>query len=638
VVLVRVREAWFIAVNVRRKPPEPNVIAILTDATKRDYIGSFCRTVLLCCASMTDYMRNIRAHAAPANAIDALIGLLIAAAVLSALVTTSRDYALVFDEAFTIDRELTLAQWFTGVVHPPPQTNRSDFFAQGALERYWRFSRAEPDGHPPFYALLGLMGRRLAWNWLDPLTSYRFGPMALTAATCGVLYLFMAERRGRLTGLTAALLLVLMPRTFAHAHYAHYDMPMTCLWLLTQIAFLKSLRSIRWIVAFGILLGLAAGTKLTGWFAVVPPLAWWVIYEGMPLFRRLLRLITLDGRPRPDVPAPPLKMSAAPVLVLGVALAALTLYAIQPAWWRAPIWGVQRFLVSNLTREKSVPVTSLYLGTIYRFALPWHNTLILTAVTAPVLVVALGLVGIGSTLARARTAPDELLWVLSWSILMIVRALPDAPGHDIDRLILPSLASLSVLAGLGAGYLADRLEHLRIVIVAPLIVALAIGECVLGIWQAYPYNLSYYNFAVGGPRGAERLGFDQTYYWETLGPEFLDWVRRQSLLERVELHFPIGLLNIILLRHWGIFPEGVKVVNLDPAQHPYHVLQRNKGIYDPKDWWIERNGHPVFVIRRQGVDLLRVYPFEEMKQAASATLNEPDVLKSSVRPSWGFAR
>jgi Dolichyl-phosphate-mannose-protein mannosyltransferase len=586
------------------------------------------------CSSIMDHMADDRARCWRAKVIDALMAVLIAAVVLAALIATSRNYALVFDEAFTVDRELTLAQWFTRVIEPPPGTNRSDLFSPGALESYWRFSRAEPDGHPPFYALLGLAGRQLAHGWLDPLTSYRVGPMALTAATCGVIYWYLARRRGRLVGLAAALLLVFTPRTFAHAHYAHYDMPVTCLWLLAQVAFLKSLQSVRWIAVFGVLLGLAAGTKLTGWFAVVPPLGWWGLYEGIPLARGLLRRITFDGRPRVFAAVPPVKLSAMRALVLGIPLAALTLYAIQPAWWRAPIWGFERFLVSNLTREKSVPVTSLYLGTVYRFALPWHNTLVLTAVTTPALVVALGLLGIGATLARVRSAPDELIWVLSWLVLMIVRALPNAPGHDVERLILPSLASLSVLAGLGVGYIADRFGQGRLTIVAPLVVALAIGECVLGIAQTYPYNLSYYNLAVGGPLGAERLGLDQTYYCETLGPEFLDWAHQRSLREPVELFFPLGLLNVIILRHWGIFPAGVEVMRLDPATHPYHVLQRNRGIYDPKDWWLERNGHAVFTIRRQGVDLLRIYSYEELEKAMAATRNEPGVLKSSVRPSW----
>ena len=136
------------------------------------------------------------------NALDALIAFLIAGGVLAVLLSTNRDYAMVFDEAFTVDREMTLAQWFAGVSDPPQGSRRADFFSRESLESYWRFSRKEPDGHPPFYALLGLAGYWLSRGWLDPLTSYRCGPMALTAATSGLIYLFLARRRGRLAGLT----------------------------------------------------------------------------------------------------------------------------------------------------------------------------------------------------------------------------------------------------------------------------------------------------------------------------------------------------------------------------------------------------------------------------------------------------
>ncbi len=569
-------------------------------------------------------------HPRSGGFVDAMIAAAIAAAVLSTLVATSRDYAMAFDEAFTIDRDVTLADWFAGVIRPAPGRNRADYFRPAVLEQSWRFSRKEPDGHPPFYALLGVAGWWLVRGWLDPLTAYRFGPMALTAATSGVIYRFLGRRHGRLAGLTAAIGLVAMPRSFAHAHYAHYDMPVTCLWLLAQMAFVKSLGSARWIVAFGILLGLAGGTKFTGWFAVVPPIGWWAIYEGWPFVRRH---VSLHGRRRLATPTPP-GMPATLALAIGIPLAALTLYAIQPPWWSRPIEGLSRFLASNLTREQSVPVTSLYLGTIYRFALPWHNTIVLTAVTTPVLVVALGLVGIVSTVARTRTARDELIWPLSWSVLMIVRALPNAPGHDVERLLLPSLASLSILAGIGAGWLAGRLGSGRLRFVAPVVAGLAFGECLLGIAQTYPYNLSYYNLAVGGLPGAERLGFEETYYWDTLGPEFLDWARRRSSRESVELDFPLGLLNIMILRKWGAFPEAVRVGKLDPTTHADYVLQRNRGIYAPWDWWLERNGHPIFIIRRQGVDLLRVYNSEDVARAMAATRGQPGVLESLTRPTW----
>jgi Dolichyl-phosphate-mannose-protein mannosyltransferase len=573
-----------------------------------------------------------------AHAFDALIAAMIAAGVLAALLVTSRDYAMVFDEGFTVDRELTLADWFAGIAAPGPGLSRSDYLRPEVLEQFWRFSRKEPDGHPPFYALIGLAGWRVARGWADPLTSYRFGPMGLTAATSGLIYLFLARRFGRLAGLTGALALVLAPRTFAHAHYAHYDMPVTCLWLLAQVAFVKALRSPRWIVPFGVLLGLAAGTKFTGWFAVVPAMGWWAIFEGWPMARRVLRHFRLHGSPRLDRPMPPIPpgLPATRALALGIPLAALMLYAIQPAWWASPWRGLDRFLVSNLTREQSVPVTSLYLGTVYRFALPWHNTMVLTAVTMPVSIVVLGLVGIAAVLARARSDRDDLIWPMSWAVLMVLRALPNAPGHDVERLLLPSLASLSLLAGIGAGWLAGRLRFSRFGRAVPVVAAVVVGECLLGIAQVYPYNLSYYSLAVGGLPGAERLGFEETYYCDTLGPEFLGWVRRQSQVRPLELSFPLGLVNIMILRDWGIFPAGVKVAKLDPIAHPDYVLQRNRGIYAPHDWWLERHGHPIFVIRRQGVDLLRVFPAAEVVKAEQATRGQPGVLESSERPTWGL--
>ena len=288
------------------------------------------------------------------------------------------------------------------------------------MERFWPFSRKEPDGHPPVYALLGLAGWRITRDWVDVLTAYRTGPMGLTAATSGMLYLFLARQHGRLAGFTAAVLLVFLPRTFSHAHYAHYDMPVTCFWLLAQVAFLKSLRSQRWAVAFGILLGLAAGTKFTGWFALLPPLAWAGLYEWIPHVRLQLKGL-LGQTSLPTRPTDPLlSWKATRIVIIGLVIAAVTLYAVQPPWWSDPIWGVERFLSSNLSRDKTIPVPSLYLGSVYQFALPWHNTLVLTAITTPVVVLALGLLGIGSALAQRRSHSDAVLWVLSWGTLMVV--------------------------------------------------------------------------------------------------------------------------------------------------------------------------------------------------------------------------
>lgn len=546
---------------------------------------------------------------------DACTAINIALTVWTILLATSRDYGMVWDEGHTIRRERMLAEWMTWLVNPAWRT-RGDAFSSRTLAQYWPFSREEPDGHPPFYAMLGLAGWWLSRNYLEPLTAYRFGPMGLFAATVGTVYFHFARRHGRLAAVTAVGLLVLMPRVFAHAHYAHYDVPMSCLWLLAQMAFVNCLRSRRWIVPFGMALGLGAATKFTGWLAPAAPIAWVVVFEIGPWLRRWWTGgATAAGETD--------RRAGTKAVLGGLAVALLVLYLIQPPWWSSPWRGPIRFFQSNLSRSETRPIPTLYLGTVYGFSLPWHNTLVLTAVTVPVLVVLLGALGIVATLRRSRADRESMIWFLSWAVLMIVRALPAAPGHDGVRLFLPSILSLSLLAGLGAKWLADLLRPRRLHALAAVLAGCAAGESLLGIVQLYPYTLSYYNIAVGGLAGAERDGFELTYYWDTMGPEFLDWVRQKNQPEDVELRFPSDLVNIRFLREWNALPATVRVVGLEKPRQPYYVLQRRRGVYYPYDWWLERHGTPCFTIRRQGVDLLRVYSYDESYRAFEATRAEP---------------
>ncbi len=543
----------------------------------------------------------------------------ISALVLLTLVTTSTRFGMAWDEGYTVRRERLLDQWFQIAFTPTRPGGLWLAFEKAALDRYWLFSRAEPNGHPPVYALLGLAGWKLSHRWLPPLEAYRFGPMVLTAVTVGVICHHLSRRRGVLAGAFAAVLVVGLPRSFAHAHYAHYDMPMTCLWLLAQVAFVASLKSRGWAVLFGVLLGLGAGTKFTGFFAVVPAVAWVTVIEILPWGPR--RRAGRAGGAR--VSWPGLR-----TLLIALPLAVLTLYAIQPPWWIEPVAGPYRFFASNLSRAKTQPLATLYLGNVYEFSLPWHNTLVLTAVTTPVMVMMLGVVGIVACVSRARREPWCVIWPLSWLTLMIVRALPNAPGHDGVRLFLPSVASLAVLAALGAAWLAERFPTGWRRALAPLVVAAAVGECLFGIARTYPYTDSYYNVVIGGLKGAERAGFELTYYWETAGPEFFDWARGQATKKPVRLAFPMDATNHNLMREWGKVPPEVGIVDLNepppgkPVRSDYFVLQRRRGLYYPSDRWLDHHGHPVFAIRREGVDLLRVFTVDEDQEAADRTRDE----------------
>jgi hypothetical protein len=539
---------------------------------------------------------------------------LIGVSLSASLGLTSRDFGMVWDEGHTVRRVRQLDDWFARLLNPRPGRSWIEAFSETTLHRSWPFSREEPDGHPPFYAELGLAGHRLTRDWVDPLTSYRFGTIFLCGVTAAALWLHLTRRFGTPAGIVGSICPFLMPRSFALAHYAHYDMIVSCLWVLAQIAFVKALESSRWRVVFGLLLGLAAGTKFTGWFAVFPALFWVLLMEAPRWVRGR------DGRSLP--PGARSLLTAAPVAIA-------TLYVIQPPWWFHPINGPWRFFVSNLTRSKTQPISILYMGQVYSFSLPWHNTIVLTAICVPVVILALGAIGIFACARRWRMTPWMMIWPLSWVVLMIVRALPNAPGHDGLRLFMPSVMSLGVLAGIGAWSLLARRSATVRKACGVLVLALVCVEPVHGFLTIYPYMSSYYNVLIGGLRGAERHGFEVTYYWDTLGTEFQDWVRENSEAAPLDLNFPVGLVNVPYMREWGMLPPAsrVPIVPFDPVDLPYYVLQRRRGGYKPYDWWLERQGRPCFIIQRQGVDLLRVYPFEESfraYRAMSAIPNSPN--------------
>ena len=168
----------------------------------------------------------------------------------------------------------------------------------------------------------------------------------------------------------------------------------------------------------------------------------------------------------------------------------------------------------------------------------------------------------------------------------------------------------------------------------PLIVVLGLGESLVGLAQTYPYTDSYFSAAIGGLPGARQLGFELTYYWETQGNEFLDWLRgeTETRRRRLELRFPTPIVTQTYLREWGLWPSGALVVGMDALveDHPDYVLQQRAGVFLPEDWWLDRHGHPRFSISRQGVDLLRVFPYDERLKALEATkdVRIPDYLRT----------
>jgi hypothetical protein len=236
-----------------------------------------------------------------------------------------------------------------------------------------------------------------------------------------------------------------------------------------------------------------------------------------------------------------------------------------------------------------------------------------------------GLIGLVATLKRWRSDRLSMLVVCQWATLILVRALPWAPPHDAERLILPSFAFFAALCGIGIGralYRDTLLESDKIIAQgwAKVLMAIALTAATFDSISYFPRNLSYYNRLVGGLRGATTLGMEPTYYWDSLDAETLAWLNQHTAAGE-QVRFAAGPpRNLELLRRWNrLTPEWTR-----ETPFRWYVIQRRPSAWQPLDQWLIDHETPAYQNSFSGVPLLDVYSFEQFQQAQAAVAEEVD--------------
>jgi 4-amino-4-deoxy-L-arabinose transferase-like glycosyltransferase len=492
-----------------------------------------------------------------------------------------------------------------------------------AIPHQWQYT-TQREGHPALYGMVIAAGRWISGGWLGPLDAARFGPMMLFGVAAGAMFYRMWRDYSAVAAAAAVGALLLLPRMFAHAHFASLDGPLTSCWVLAWATFppaaSKAAAGTSWRRAafWGIVLGMTFSCKATGWIAPLPFLVWALIYRDR---------------------------AAAKTLAVGVPVAVLTFFALNPPLWGDPLYGWVEFFQLNLNRagrlKLNIPVR--FLGQSYHLGnpLPWYNTLLWTAVTVPVGTLFLAVIGIVAVTWRCRSDRAGILLAANWLVLLIVRALPMTPPHDGVRLFLPSFAFLAALAGVGCAEVLAWASHrwpqgvegsqntarssprlalrwqqtqegdephgslvfvkrpliwgvlalirrltfaaLGLIYRSSLVAALVLiyaGSASSLFWYA-PQWLSYYSLLIGGLPGATAAGMEPTYYWDALDRSVLDWLEANTG-QHEKIYFGSGSAeNLRLMRQWGRLGRGTQF-DAQPGQFRWYVMQHRPG---PWPWW-----------------------------------------------------
>jgi 4-amino-4-deoxy-L-arabinose transferase-like glycosyltransferase len=419
----------------------------------------------------------------------------------------------------------------------------------------------------------------------DPLGLYivsgRVAPATVFAALVALIVHATGRRYGAVAGASAGFALVVMPRVFAHAHFGALDTFITGFWTLALLAAERALTSRRPILlmsAAGAVWSLALLTKIHAWFLI--PLV---------LVLSVVRLRLLRG--------------LAAWTVWG--LTGMALFFLGWPWlWFDPFNRLMTYLGTGVDR---VPIQVAYLGRVYADRdVPWHYPWVYFAVTVPVGLHLLGAIGVWRSGRSMRT--DGFPVLLAGSILLFLIVFSTrVPVYDGERLFLIVFPLWAIFIGRGFGTLWDlsRRKWIRVSLTLALVLQ---GY---GVVAMHPFGLSYYNAFVGGLRGADKLGFERTYWGDAV-----DRVLLNRLVDLAPAEADAALVPT-LYPGQGIActtPAMARAVILlrdeDSARNAtWVVVFRRDAYWKPAFKSRMARGRVVFERSREGVWLSRIYSF-----------------------------
>jgi len=494
-----------------------------------------------------------------------LFDLVIGLACFIVLMATSPALPLVWDEPNAIERADQLTIWLKLCLNPDPK--QSSPWSDSSIRYHCRYTTVI-EGHPDFYGFVISLGRSASAGWLPLKESYRFGPILLFAIATGVFSHRLRQQQGSIAAVIAVICLMSMPRLFAHAHTATIDGPLTACWMMTWATFDWARRSKLGCLIWGVALGLTFSCKFTGWLAIGGFLAWSLLYKDRIGLR---------------------------VCVIGCILACVTFVNINPILWSNPVAGMVQFFSLNLHRsDHGLNIPIQFFGTQYDLhrPLPWYNSIVWVLLTVPVGTILLAAVSSVRSIRTWRLNSSVIMLLLQAGVLIVVKALPQSPPHDAERLFLPSFPFLAALAGVGGAQVWKSSRFARWPAWAPrltLAVALLTGIAETA-WYS-PQWLCYYSPAIGGLRGAAQLGLEPTYYWDGLDEEVLTWLQSESAPD-TRAYVSVSIEYIRALNQRANSP--LTFSTSQPGQCDWYVVQNRPGLWTAVDRELINSQTPLF--------------------------------------------
>jgi len=514
---------------------------------------------------------------------------------------TLPDYGITHDEPIYMEASRSVQQWLS--------LDLRNMFSEESIEQHWKTDPLR-NVHPSVVKWLYVIAQGIVFWEKDPYIQNRLLCIFVFAAS---LTLFLQWNFGPslAKSIFAILLLLSIPRFFAHAHFAATDIPMTAFLMLFVMGARKSMdHGSTWLT--GILLGILASIKITSLLLALPVLILFLI-----LYRNAWKKA----------------LQSVSMLCL---TAGLTFYALNPDWWFSPLSRSVEFVTQTVARKDWTPFTVYFSGNFYSYRGPFYYPFVMFFITTPLLHLFLLLVGLVSCLGeKARsTHPTMTISVICFLFPFLILALPISPTNDGIRYLLPAFPFAVCLMTLGFvrlwNFVVQPSGRSTAKIAARL--GLAAGSLTLFALDIHnparqpPYELSYYNSSVGGLAGAHQRGYETTYWWEILNDPALQELN--SLASGSRVYFPLPPADLFF-KHMKEAGKIKFTPTVEPLDMEFMLIfgRPYVGFWEERTFSVFRQGGkkavPLWGITIDSVPLLWLYRIKELGASSPSGKSHP---------------
>lgn len=436
--------------------------------------------------------------------------------IITPLYLTISDYGITSDEPIYQEAAGQIKRWL--------HLEYNEQFHSEMINRYWKtdpLRNVHPSGTKIFYLLAQTS---ILWE-KDPYIQNTVFNIFLFGLSFSI-FLIWYFKGSPFKSITCILLLLSIPRFFAHAHFHATDIPMTSMLLLFIVATDKWIGT-KFFWLPGIILGFFLSIKITSVLLAAPAFLILLIFNKGNIKKVILKLII--------------------VLLFGC----LTFYILNPDYWYHPLIRLREFLHQSTTRKEWTPITVFFGGIFYKYRAPWHYPFVMFIITTPIFHSILLAIGTISLFFKKKLQRQKTAIVLSVFVTpFIILSLPMFPAHDGIRYLLPAFPFIVCLMTAGLiklVYFIRRYNEysstLKILSFGVIFFLILIAAADFhNPARVPPFELSYYNSIAGGLPGARRHGFEITYWWEILNDTVIEEIN--NLCGNSYVYFPLPPVDL----------------------------------------------------------------------------------------------